>query len=59
MMSAKQLHFCPLGSKSREKKAGILNHQISAEMILVVTFQIFSAEMLLKKIASTDIATFH
>ena len=58
-MSDKQLHSCPLGSKSREKEAGTLEHQISGEVILVVTFQIFSAGMLLKKTAPTDITTFH
>ena len=51
MMSVKQLHFCPLESKSREKEAGTLKHQISGEVILVITFQIFSVEMLLKKTA--------
>ena len=58
MMSSKQLHFCPLESKSREKEAGTLKHQISGEVILVVTFQVFSVEMLLKT-APTNTATFH
>ena len=57
MMSVKQFHFCSLESKSREKEAGILKHQISGEMILVITFQIFSVEMLLKKTAPTNITT--
>ena len=58
MMSAKQLYFCPLESKSREKQTGTLEHQISGEVILVVTFQVFSVEMLLKT-APTNLTTFH
>ncbi|XP_010827816.1 PREDICTED: olfactory receptor 8G2-like [Bison bison bison] len=36
MMSAKQLHFCPLESKSREKEAGTLKHQISGIYVVMV-----------------------
>ena len=59
MMSVKQFHLCPLESKSREKEAGTLKHQISGEMILVITFQIFSVEKLLKKTTPTNITTLH